>query len=75
MSFLVLSDSVTSNAFNLIDIYTATNSMLKVQADGQGIWRAIGPADTCADIVFHRAYIVGGIQKMVQDGYIIRYDA
>ncbi len=46
--------------------------MLKIQADGQAIWRAIGD-DTSADIVFHRAYIVGGIQKMVQNGYIIRY--
>jgi hypothetical protein len=68
---LLSSDSVTSPDFNLLDIYTATNSILRVQADGQGIWRSMGD-DSSAEIRFHRAYIISGLQKKVANGDIIR---
>lgn len=66
-----LPDSVVSSAYNLVNLYTATNTILEIVADGQAIWRSIG-TDASADLVFQRAYISGGIQKIVRNHNIIK---
>ncbi len=55
----------------MLDVKTATNSMLKIMGNGEGIWRAIGD-DSAATVTFLRTYIISGAQKAVSNGHIIR---